>query len=103
MKDRDDDWLEDERWRLLTTWDRDKLIDWLCWVDPNGVWTDEDMQTEDMDPMDHEEAVDHVMNFVGETMQTPEEMMGASLEANPQRYPNPAGFDRFDVKTKRNG
>lgn len=83
-----------ERERLMS-WPRHDLIDWLCWVDPNGIWTDEDMVANDMDPMSQEEAVDQVMSFVEEEMETPEEMMGASLKANPGRYPKPEEFDRF--------
>ncbi len=84
-----------ERHRLLTTWTRHDMIDWLCWNDPNGIWTDEDMRREDMDPMSEEEAVDQIMAFVEETGETPEEMMGVSLKLNPQRYPKPEEFDRF--------
>lgn len=84
-----------ERHRLMTTWDRKKLIDWLCWVDPNGIWTDKDMHANDMDPMSQEEAVDQVMSFVEDAGETPEEMMGGSLAVNPDRYPQPQQFDRF--------
>lgn len=84
-----------ERHRLMTTWSHKDLIDWLCWNDPNGIWTDEDMIANDMDPMSQEEAVDQVMAFVEENMETPEEMMGSSLKANPGRYPKPEEFDRF--------
>ena len=84
-----------ERHRLMTTWSRDDLIDWLVWNDPNGIWTDEDMVANDMDPMSQEEAIDQVMSFVQDNMETPEEMMGASLRANPGRYPKPEEFDRF--------
>ncbi len=87
--------LSAERERLLTTWDRHDLIDWLCWVDPNGMWTDEDMLANEMDPMSQEEAVDQVMSFVEEEMETPEQMMKGSLKANPNRYPKPEEFDRF--------
>jgi hypothetical protein len=83
-----EDWLDSERNRLLG-WNRDDLIDWLVWVDSNGVWTDEDMQSEGMDPMSLEDAVDAVMMFVEENKETPEEMMNASREANPDRYTEP--------------
>jgi len=79
----------------MTSFSREELIDWLCWVDANGIWTDKDLIANDMDPMSQEEAVDQVMAFVEETGETPEEMMGASLEANPDRYSNPEEFDRF--------
>jgi hypothetical protein len=69
--------LEQERQRLMT-WPREKLIGWLCWNDPNGIWTDEDMELNDMDPMSQEEAVDQVMAFVEDNGETPEQMVGAS-------------------------
>lgn len=86
LMERDANWLKAERTRLLSTWSREKAIKWLAWCDPNGVWYDEDMEAQDMDPMDLEEAVDHIMSFVAETGETPEEMMGASAKANPGRY-----------------
>ena len=96
--ERDGKWLEAERARLMA-WDRLQLIDWLQWVDPNGIWSDEDVVREDMDPMSQEEAVDQVMNFVQEEQpyETPEEMMAGSAAANPGRY-RPGAFDRFGVK-----
>ncbi len=92
--ERDEQWVEAVRADLMT-WDRQKLIDWLCWNDANGIWTDEDMVANDMDPMTVEDAVEQVMPFVEETRETPEEMMKGSLEANPGRYPFPDQFDRF--------
>lgn len=56
-------------------WDRLVLIDWLQWVDSNGIWSDEEMISNDLDPMNVEEAVDQVMVFVAGNMETPEEMM----------------------------
>lgn len=90
--ERDENWLASERQRLLT-WPREKLIGWLQWNDGNGIWTDEDMIANDMDPMTVEDAVEQVMEFVRENRETPEEMMGGSLVANPDRYPKPAEFD----------
>jgi len=90
--ERDQAWLESERQRLMT-WPREKLIGWLQWNDPNGVWSDEDMLADDMDPMTVEDAVEQVMMFVEETGESPEEMMQGSLSANPGRYPKPAEFD----------
>lgn len=83
--ERDANWLERIRHGLLA-WDRLQLIDWLQWVDPNGTWSDEDTLASGMDPMSLEDAVDHVMAFVEENMETPEEMVAASTEANPGRY-----------------
>ena len=71
---RDDKWLETERVRLMK-WDRLQLIDWLQWVDSNGIWSDEDMVDNELDPMGVEEAVEQVMVFVAGNMETPEEMM----------------------------
>lgn len=90
--ERDANWLASERQRLLT-WPREKLIGWLQWNDGNGIWSDEDMIANDMDPMTVEDAVEQVMAFVEENRETPEEMMGGSLEKNPDRYPKPAEFD----------
>lgn len=90
--ERDDKWLAHERARLLT-WPREKLIGWLHWNDPNGIWYDDDMVANDMDPMTVEDAVEQVMPFVEETMETPEEMMGGSQATNPGRYPKPVEFD----------
>lgn len=90
--ERDDKWLAKVRADLLT-WPREKLIGWLQWNDANGIWSDEDMLANDMDPMTVEDAVDQVMMFVEENRETPEEMMKGSLDANPGRYPKPAEFD----------
>ncbi len=97
--ERDWKWLEAERARLMT-WDRNLLIDWLQWVDPNGCYSDEDMGREDMDPMSVEDAVDLVMTFVQEEQpyETPEEMIQGSAKANPNRY-KPGAFGRFGIKT----
>lgn len=83
---RDSDWLAKERARLMK-WPRDKLINWLVWNDPNGVWRDEDVRNElDSDPMTVEDAVDHIMNAVEENLETPEEMMKHSQANWPGRY-----------------
>lgn len=88
----EDAWLQAEEQRLLK-WPRQKLIGWLQWNDGNGIWSDEDMIRNDMDPMTVEDAVEQVMKFVRENMETPEEMMGGSLDSNPGRYPKPDAFD----------
>jgi hypothetical protein len=89
---RDDKWLAKVRAELLT-WPREKLIGWLQWNDANGIWTDEDMIANDMDPMTVEDAVEQVMMFVEEDRRTPQEMMQGSLDSNPGRYPKPQEFD----------
>lgn len=96
--ERDDAWLAQERQRLLG-WPREKLIGWLRWNDPNGIWTDKQMVANDMDPMSLEDAVEQVMVNVEETLETPEEMMASSLAQNPKRYPRPEEFDPWLKKT----
>jgi len=88
--ERDKAWVEQQRRRLLT-WDRDTLIEWLQWVDPNGVWTDEDMAAEHMEPMTVEDAVDQVMMFVAMNQETPEEMMKLSDRPVTGEYGEPKG------------
>ena len=90
--ERDDAWVQSEEQRLMT-WPREKLIGWLEWNDANGIWSDKDMIANDMDPMTVADAVEQVMNFVRENLESPEEMMGGSLAANPGRYPKPDEFD----------
>jgi len=46
--------------RLSTHSDRETLIGWLCCVDGNGVWTDDDMRAEGWDPMSLQDAWDQV-------------------------------------------
>lgn len=86
--------LEQERARLMT-WPREKLIGWLQWNDPNGAYSDEDAIRDDFPPLSVPEAVELVMAHVEEAGETPEEMMGGSLKANPHRYPKPEQFDDY--------
>jgi len=37
---------------------REQLIDWLCWNDPNGVYRDEDSIREGMEILSYQEALD---------------------------------------------
>jgi hypothetical protein len=83
-------WLEDERQRLLQS-DREELIDFLIWVDPEGAWTDEDMAEEGLPPMSVEDAVDHAMDFVALNNESPEEMVYKSHKASNGRYEQPKG------------
>ena len=46
--------------RLSTHSDRETLIGWLCCVDGNGVWTDDDMKAEGWDPMSLQDAWEQV-------------------------------------------
>ncbi len=103
MSERNDEWLEVERNRLFT-WDRMALIEWLQWVDPNGVWTDEDMTREQMCPMSVEDAVEQVMVFVAMNRETPEEMIQAGGEpADVGDYPQPKGARPDRRPNKSNG
>jgi len=42
--------------RLLQTGAREDLIAWLCWNDPNGIYTDEASRAEDRPPLTLERA-----------------------------------------------
>ena len=42
--------------RLLQTGTREELIAWLCWNDPNGIYTDEASLAEDFPPLTLERA-----------------------------------------------
>ena len=46
--------------RLTSSSDRETLIGWLCCVDGNGVWTDDDMRAEGWDPMSLQDAWDQI-------------------------------------------
>jgi hypothetical protein len=41
---------------------REELINWLCWNDPNGVYRDEDSIREGMDVLSYEEAYELYLN-----------------------------------------
>jgi hypothetical protein len=41
---------------------REQLIEWLCWNDPNGVYRDEDSIREGMDVLSFEEAYELYLN-----------------------------------------
>jgi len=42
---------EDFQRAILEAADRDAIIAWLCWNDPNGVYTDEHCEDEGLPPM----------------------------------------------------
>jgi len=42
--------------RILAFGTREQVIDWLCWNDPNGCYTDEDAEAEGYEPLSLEEA-----------------------------------------------
>lgn len=91
-QDRDEKWLATERQRLMG-WSREDLIAWLRWNDPNGSYTDEDAATEDMDPLEVEDAVDIIMGHVEENLETPEEMRAASARQAMRQPAMPAAYD----------
>lgn len=50
----------------LVTWSRLELIDWLCWNDANGVYTDEDSLAEFNNILGKEEAIEIIMRQIAE-------------------------------------
>jgi hypothetical protein len=42
----------------LQSFTREQLIEWLCWNDRNGIYTDEDCEEEGIDPMSREYALE---------------------------------------------
>lgn len=50
----------------LVTWSRLELIDWLCWNDSNGVYTDEDSLAEFNNILGKEEAIEIIMRQIAE-------------------------------------
>ena len=42
--------------QILTKGTRESIINWLCWNDPNGIWTDDDSVAEDKQPLTLEAA-----------------------------------------------
>lgn len=42
----------------LRTWSRNEMIDWLCWNDRNGVYTDEDSLAEIGHVLSREEGIE---------------------------------------------
>lgn len=51
---------------VLTRGSRDAVIDWLCWHDPNGCYTDEDCEREGCDPLTLDEAREIMTNQLAE-------------------------------------
>ncbi len=48
----------------LLNWSREKMIIWLNWNDPNGIWTDEDSIAENMKPLTKEKAYNYICKFL---------------------------------------
>ncbi|MCE9555406.1 MAG: hypothetical protein K8T91_18810 [Planctomycetes bacterium] len=44
------------QWQLLRDGSRDEIIEWLCWNDPNGCYTDKDSSAEGYPPLTRERA-----------------------------------------------
>ena len=42
---------------ILDSHDRDRVISWLVWNDPNGIYTDNDSIREGLDPLTLADAV----------------------------------------------
>ena len=43
---------------VLDSGDRAQVIEWLCWNDSDGIYTDEDSEREGLEPLDFETAAD---------------------------------------------
>lgn len=98
--ERDADWLEAQRQRLMG-WSRDDLIAWLRWNDPNGSYTDKDAEAEGIDPLDVEGAVDIVMQHVEENLETPEEMRANSARQAYRQPAMPLAWDASRLQRQR--
>ena len=51
----------------LNSWSRLELIDWLCWNDRNGVYTDEDSLGEFGDVLTKERAIEIITDMITES------------------------------------
>lgn len=56
----------DELHNQLSSWSRSELIDWLCWNDRNGVYTDEDSLREFGNILSKERAVEIIAEMLSE-------------------------------------
>lgn len=57
----------DELHKQLTSWSRLELINWLCWNDSNGVYTDEDSLREFGNILSKERAVEIIAEMINES------------------------------------
>lgn len=48
----------------LSTWPKEKIISWLDWNDPNGIWTDEDAIAEGYEPFTKESAKEYLIKML---------------------------------------
>lgn len=54
----------------LKTWKRQSLIDWLCWNDKNGVYSDKDCKAEGIEPLTKKEAIKAIKKIVFDSVKT---------------------------------
>lgn len=50
----------------LNQWSRNKMIAWLEWNDPNGIWSDEDAIAENYPPLTIATAKKYIIKFLSE-------------------------------------
>ncbi len=48
----------------LNTWSREKIIDWLKWNDPNGVYSDQDSLREFGNILSKEEGIEIIVRQI---------------------------------------
>ncbi|MDF0719195.1 hypothetical protein P0M11_04190 [Kaistella sp. PBT33-4] len=53
--------------KTLNSWTRQELIDWLCWNDSNGIYSDEDSLREIGEILTKEVATEIITNQVCES------------------------------------
>lgn len=63
----------------LSSWSREKLIDFLSWNDHNGSYSDEDMAREGEEPWEQQDLVEMAMEVIENSMESPEELRGSTL------------------------
>ncbi|UFK97704.1 hypothetical protein [Kaistella faecalis] len=56
----------EELYEKLNSWSRLELIDWLCWNDRNGVYTDEDSLREFGNVLTKERAIEIITEMITE-------------------------------------
>ena len=59
----------------VMTWTREECIAWLQWNDGNGLWSDEDLASEELRPMTVAEARAWVLYFASESDPTAAPML----------------------------
>lgn len=57
----------DEQHNQLNSWSRSELIDWLCWNDRNGVYTDDDSLREFGNILSKERAIYIITEMINES------------------------------------